>query len=610
MSNEIAHQQSLSVNPLEIQSTVLQIFENYHQQEDFYRTLLDFISVLTNARGALLCEIINKEVNLSIKKLLEPENKHWQLVCTAIKKSVKNSKKNRNVVIGNLSLASRKWRFILAPIMGTNKFLCLVVEIEKEEQLTPFILILQLIATYVPFMQIGKDAQKKEKIADRVGVAIELIHGAICEGELYKSAQNIVEKIQRHLKCQRIAMGFVKTFKTKLVVMSDGETFDKRSSLVKKIEAAMEEAVREKKTIFYPLPDEDRTLQLDVAHKDLKIQANSDHIITVPMFNHKEQAIAVWIFMWEDTAPQQEDMNLIEAVTPHVAEVMSLLKKTRANILVRGARYCGTFVRKLRTWVFVATFVAVLWLVQLPWAHHIRAKCQVVPTTRYTISAPFAGILRTSHCKPGDLIQKNQLLATLDDRELQIEYIATEQSLAAITKKMSLLFAEEKMADYHITRVEKKKIIQRLKLLKYRLQHLEIRSPNSGVLLQGDLDKFIGTPVSVGEVLFEVAPVDKLLVESYVDEKDVSFLELESSVELRVDAYPEKSWESSLKYMSPISEVKDGNNVFVCEMALANDQKQLLPGMSGEVRILAGKQPIWWLWLHRPLSWIKTKMWW
>ena len=166
------------------------------------------------------------------------------------------------------------------------------------------------------------------------------------------------------------------------------------------------------------------------------------------------------------------------------------------------------------------------------------------------------------------------------------------------------------MADYHIAKVEKEKILQRKKLLEYRLQNLEIRSPNAGVLLQGDLREFVGTPISVGQVLFEVAEVNHLVAEMFVSERDVSYLQMNTDIELRVDAYPEKTWHSFLNYIAPISEIKNNENVFVCEAAIGNSNKKLLPGMSGEVRISAGKKPIWWLWLHRPISWFKTKMWW
>merc|ERR1711976_654451 len=99
-------------------------------------------------------------------------------------------------------------------------------------------------------------------------------------------------------------------------------------------------AVREKRTIFYPLPKDSHTLQVDVAHKELKIQTACDYIITVPMFNDKEQVFAVWMFLWEDLAPQQHDMNLIETITPHVADVMFLLRNTRGNFIMRTAQKC------------------------------------------------------------------------------------------------------------------------------------------------------------------------------------------------------------------------------------------------------------------------------
>ncbi|BBM85280.1 efflux RND transporter periplasmic adaptor subunit [Candidatus Uabimicrobium amorphum] len=608
MDANVSRQQP-NINPLEIHSTIVQIFDGYQNEEDFYHSLLEFVATLTNPRGVFLLELRNKQVKIMAQQLVEKENAHWQLVRKAIVKSVEKYS-GKEAHVGNLSLRGRQWYFAIAPISTTKKFLCLVVELEDEEQLTPFILILQLIAGYIPFAHIGELAQKKEIVAERVAVAMELVNHAIREGDLYKSSQNVVEKLQKYLRCQYVAMGLIKNWGSRLIAISDSKKFDRRSNFVKKIEAAMQEAVREKRTILYPLPKDSHTLQVDVAHKELKIQTACDYIITVPMFNDKEQVFAVWMFLWEDLAPQQHDMNLIETITPHVADVMFLLRNTRGNLMMRSAKKCVAVMQRLKTWVIIAAVCATLWGTQLPWNHYVRAKSQVVPLKRHSVAAPFAGILQSAFCKPGDFVKRNQLLAKLDDRELRLEYIALQQSLAATDKKLSLLFAQEQMADYHIAKVEKKKNEQRLQLLEYRLGHLEIRAPHSGILLQGDLQDFIGTPVSLGEVLFEVASISDLVIEMSVDERDVGYVRLDCPAELRVDAYPDKVWNSTVRYIAPSSEIKDGENIFVCEMNMGNKHEKLLPGMRGEVKILVGEEPLWWLWLHRPIAWFKTKVWW
>ena len=60
----------------------------------------------------------------------------------------------------------------------------------------------------------------------------------------------------------------------------------------------------------------------------------------------------------------------------------------------------------------------------------------------------------------------------------------------------------------------------KLELLESRSKKLEIKSPIRGIVLRGDQKRAEGMPVTLGQNLFEVAPLDKMVVEVAIPERD------------------------------------------------------------------------------------------
>jgi hypothetical protein len=54
--------------------------------------------------------------------------------------------------------------------------------------------------------------------------------------------------------------------------------------------------------------------------------------------------------------------------------------------------------------------------------------------------------------------------------------------------------------------------------------------------------------------------------------------------------------------IQPRAELRDGENVFVAEVPLENERRELLPGMRGHGRIAVGKARLGWILFRRPLA--------
>jgi multidrug resistance efflux pump len=150
---------------------------------------------------------------------------------------------------------------------------------------------------------------------------------------------------------------------------------------------------------------------------------------------------------------------------------------------------------------------------------------------------------------------------------------------------------------------------QELALVKRKIEMLEVRPPLAGVVVSGDLRRAEGQPVRQGQVLFEIAPLEVMLVEIDVPDREVSRVRAAMPVTFRLEAHSGWSGESRLEKVYPQSEQRDGKNVFVAE-ATVGIAPELRPGMRGRATIESDRRPLAWIIGHRFIEWVQTTLWW
>jgi multidrug efflux pump subunit AcrA (membrane-fusion protein) len=145
-------------------------------------------------------------------------------------------------------------------------------------------------------------------------------------------------------------------------------------------------------------------------------------------------------------------------------------------------------------------------------------------------------------------------------------------------------------------------------LLESRIKHLDIQSPEAGIVVSGDLERTQGTPVKAGQALYEIAPLDRMIVEIEVRDEDVANINVGQNVTVKLDAYPDKTWKGAIERIHPRSEIRDSNNVFIAEVHLAQNGEALRPGMKGSATITTTSHTLLWIMLHKAwytgLKWV------
>ena len=112
----------------------------------------------------------------------------------------------------------------------------------------------------------------------------------------------------------------------------------------------------------------------------------------------------------------------------------------------------------------------------------------------------------------------------MDGREIRWKRASLVADQNQAMKKRDSAQAVHNYAEMQIAALEIERLTLELQLLDHRAERLDIRSPVSGIVAAGDLERAEGAPLTVGQTLFEIAPLDKMIVEVAVADEDVSFV--------------------------------------------------------------------------------------
>lgn len=241
----------------------------------------------------------------------------------------------------------------------------------------------------------------------------------------------------------------------------------------------------------------------------------------------------------------------------------------------------------------ILALVAAIALIPLP--YRIRCDAELQPVVRRHVAAPFEGILRQCLVKPGDVVSAGQVLGRMDAKELNWELAAATADRDRAAKSGDVNLAAGKAAAAQIDRFESRRLAERVKLLESRLAQLDISTPQVGVVVSGNLERAEGAPVKVGQTLFEVAPLERMIVEVLIPEYEIDRASIGQTVDVYLDSVPGEALTGAVLRIHPRAELRNGANVFVAELELDNHDDRLRPGMKGIARLATQRRPLAWI---------------
>jgi multidrug efflux pump subunit AcrA (membrane-fusion protein) len=435
-----------------------------------------------------------------------------------------------------------------------------------------------------------------EREARTAAALLEILARVESSDRLEDACAILTDEFQRLASCDRVALGWCgrQSGTFPLLTVSGMPRIDRRSDVARRLEAALAETMLSGEGVAWP-SDAHSPSQPTLAHQRLAAAAKAGWIISSPLRDSSGAVPAAWLFLGRGEAEQRADTaSLMRAGDPRVAACLGLLKRAQSGPISRWTRKLLAGKHARWRWLAAAALAAAIALAFLPAANRIQCKCKVQPVVRRFVSAPFEGTLEKSLAEPGDIVCQGQTLARMDGREIRWETSSlwADHNRAEVKRNVSM--AKHDTGASRMAELEAQRLALKLHVLDARSEHLEIKSPIRGVLLTGDQKRAEGMSVAVGQALFEVAPLDRMVVEIAVPERDLQQAAVGMDAIVRLDACRGTTRQAAIAKINPRAETIDGEQVFVAELAIDNPGELLRPGMNGTATVLGRTHP--WIW--------------
>lgn len=434
--------------------------------------------------------------------------------------------------------------------------------------------------------------------ADVTSSLAEAVLAAVgAHGDVASVALATAEHCARCFDAQRVTIGVERRGAIELLAMSGETRADRRRAINRLMLAFMSEVVARGQSLSLPAPDSEDSPasfhELQAANRGMPLMASMQ---TAP----SGVRVVIVVERSPDACVTDDDVVALEAALAPTLVLLGQLESGglgRLERAVAGLRRtlhelrCGKPSSRLIGLLCIATLTG-LWLFY-PLPYRISGRVSVEASDRQVLVAPYAGHLLSAATRAGDTVEAGQVLATLDDRELQL---ARDKWLSETNKNstdQARALAVRDRVELARLRADAQRLEAELSLVDQRRARSIVRAPFDGVILSGDPTRSLGAPVSAGEVLFEIARGDRRTVLVEIDEQDIALIDSDAAAEVRMAAMPRRVFETSLDQRIPVAVAEAGRNVFRVPATLQDiDQSALSPGMQGVARVDAGPRSL------------------
>ncbi|MEZ6032275.1 MAG: efflux RND transporter periplasmic adaptor subunit [Planctomycetaceae bacterium] len=437
---------------------------------------------------------------------------------------------------------------------------------------------------------------------------------------LHEFAFSLVNDLKGKIGADQVSMGIVHGNSPTILCTSGFDNLYPRSPGSRMIEQAMAECMDAGEIVCW---QKEGQWSQDIAHTGHHLHRHWHEssggvpVASIPLMQ-ADQCIAVLsIRRPADKAFELAHLQKVASVVSTYAPALRLLEHANRSVLRHAvdslSRAANRFLSggSLRRPVILALSAALLgWFFLRDTDHVISVPCEIVPARELQLAAPFNGCIAESCVQPGEKVHANQLLLRMDTRSLHMEYEAARTQLEIAQLELARNAAADKLAETALADAQIRVAENTMATIRFNLDRAEIKAPADGYILAGELNHRVGEAVPMGEPLLRFAASDEWLVELHVPEHSATHLSKDMQGAFAVDARPDETCDFSLEHLEISAGVVNGQNVFVAKGRIDGTVSPWMrSGMQGTAKVIAGRQPAWWVWFHRAVDAVRLQVW-
>jgi RND family efflux transporter MFP subunit len=238
----------------------------------------------------------------------------------------------------------------------------------------------------------------------------------------------------------------------------------------------------------------------------------------------------------------------------------------------------------------------------------VSAAGEIGPAEQVSVRPEVNGMIATLPVDIGDTVKQNQVLFTLDDRDLQSERATRKAEIDGAKiqlekadrdfRRAQELFASKLISQelFEDTKTQSElaknaldRALQALALVDYRLTKTRILAPFDCTVLT--------RPVSVGQAVsgsggfnsgtevLTIADLNRMIVNAHVNQADVTRLTQGQDVDIEVESVPGLTMRGTVERIAPQSAIKNGVKGYAARILIQGIDPRVRPGMTANISI-------------------------
>ncbi|MCR8921444.1 efflux RND transporter periplasmic adaptor subunit [Dasania sp. GY-MA-18] len=464
---------------------------------------------------------------------------------------------------------------------------------------------LQLLAQQTPAAQAQTDT-----VAELSEQDYSVLSAACGAPQLQDSVEAAATSLAQLFGCERVAIGLQQGDDVLLQGLSHNTPFDVKTNMARALEELMAESLEHDQAIQAPLA----TGQTYPMHQHYA-QLHNTHVCSIPM-QLQEQRFGVLLLQCKATVFSAAELQRLAALASFLGALFQAKRQGERSLIARaGDAMRGTWGAAVSSYegrgryLVAAAIVALAVLLLGSGNYRVAAPAKLEGLIQRAVVAPIDGYVAKAHARAGETVSLGQIIAELDDNELKLEYRRLQNQHDEYQQQYRKELADRNLAQSQIVQAQMAQAAAELRLLEQQLKRTQLSVPFDGVIIEGDLSRSLGAPVSKGQVLFEIAPLNEYRLVLQVDERDVPHVQSGQRGRLYLNAYPDNAIAFEVKDVATVYQLDGALISYRTEARLLANDLFLRPGMQGLAKIEVGKRRYSWMLTHRLWDWLSLKLW-
>lgn len=450
----------------------------------------------------------------------------------------------------------------------------------------------------------------------RLADANDLMALVLEQGDAKAAAIALSNEVVARLGARRALVGVVDARRrVRAEAISNTAWFDRRNAAVNAVENLMEEALDQGRTVTSPSADEGGGI-LNVAHEEYRKAQGLGAVLSVPLPGRQEDVAVLSVEFDPQALPPSHAGPWLEAVALLCGPALQDKLALRRWWAGRGPQAVTALWHRLAgrghaRWKIAAvgSVLALAVMTLLPWDYRIGARALVEGAEQRAAAAPFRGFVATASVRAGATVRRGQVLATLDQKDLQLEQVRWRSELEQSEQKYRDALARRERPAVVQLSAQIRQAQAQLALVEEKIARSTIVAPIDGLVVTGDLSQMLGSPVEAGQTLFEIAPSSDYRVVLHVDERDIGQVKTGLKGQVVLAGLVGVPLDFTVTQVTAVSEVREGINGFRVEARLDSQAAALRPGLEGVGKVDAGQRTLGWIWFHPLVDWLRLAAW-